>query len=133
MSTIHPSVIPSLALDGPSRAVRTKDSAAVIPGSVSEILEARGEGKAGSATTAYDGYLKIFRGNPEALLEIFQKGREIFNQQSVNTLLPDTAKNVMVKVTKIIDSLLCSPKRRSVMRNRSSTVRHARSSSSIGM
>ena len=57
-----------------------------------------------------NGYLKLFLSNPEALIKIFQEKQEIFNQQSLNRLLPETAKDTLQNVNKIIDALRCSPK-----------------------
>ena len=111
MPTIHPSAIITSALpEGVARAVNTKDSPAILPVAVGEILEARVGEKAGPSNTLYNGFLKIFLGNPEALMEIFQKGQEVFNQQSLARLLPETAKNALENVIKMIDPLLCSPK-----------------------
>lgn len=111
MPVINPVTIPLATTEGLSRAVKINDSAAILPGEVASILAAviAGE-KEGPLTGIYNSYLRLFRGNPEALLEIFQKGQEIFSQQASNRLLSGTAKNALGNLTKIIDTLVGSPK-----------------------
>jgi len=109
MPTIHPPIISSLAPEGLSPTIRAKAAAAVLPATAGVLPDVKA-GEAGSLNTPYSGYLKLFLGNPEALLEIFQKGPAALNQQFLSRLLPETAKNLPGSATKMIDALLYSPK-----------------------
>ena len=110
MPAISSATIPLPSPKGLVPVVRTKDAPAVLPVAVGEVLEARVGEKAGPSNNIYNNYLKIFRSNPEALIEIFQKGPGIFNQQSLNRSFPEAIRNALGNVSKIIDGLLCSPK-----------------------
>lgn len=110
MPAISPATNPLPSPDGLSPVVKTKDVAAVLPVIVGEVPEAGVGEKAGSSNNIYNNYLKIFRSNPEALTEIFQKGQEVFNHPTLNRSFPEAAKNALGNVSRIIDALTCSPK-----------------------
>ena len=110
MPTISPVTVLAPADKSLPRTLTAKDAAAILSLAAGEIPEAGATEKAVTSNTLYNGYLKIFRGNPEALLDLFQKGQSLFNQPSINELLPEAAKNALAKIAKLMDSLLCSPK-----------------------
>lgn len=53
--------------------------------------------------------LRLYRANPEALMDIFQKGAEILQQSARNERLPESIKENIKNIQKILESLLISP------------------------
>lgn len=62
-----------------------------------------------SPATLLTDYLRFYRANPDVLMEIFQKGPEVFNQQANRPWLPESAKEALSNIQKLLESLLVSP------------------------
>jgi hypothetical protein len=53
-------------------------------------------------------YLKLYRANPDVLMDIFKKGNEIFNKELSGGLLPESIKAKIDNILRIIDTLVFS-------------------------
>jgi hypothetical protein len=63
----------------------------------------------GTASPIINEYNRSYITNPEALMDMFEMGREIFNQKSLMELLPEKAKESIRNILKIMDALVFSP------------------------
>ncbi len=53
-------------------------------------------------------YLRLYRANPDALIDIFKRGSEIFNKELSGELLPEFVKVKIENILRIIDTLILS-------------------------
>jgi len=63
----------------------------------------------GTASPIINEYNRNYITNPEALMDMFKMGRDIFNQKSLMELLPEKAKESIRNILKIMDALVFSP------------------------
>lgn len=62
----------------------------------------------GAPSSLMNNYLRLYMEKPEALMDIFRRGSEVFNQNLPKGLLPESVKESIGNILRTIDSLIFS-------------------------
>ena len=62
----------------------------------------------GAPSSLMNDYMRLYMEKPEALMDIFRRGGEVFNQNLPSGLLPESAKDSIGSILRTIDSLIFS-------------------------